>query len=80
MRYYPRRKDKIQELVCQSYEKFIRDEAAGKEIKKQDYKCFITRRAKEWNHIFIHNGNERSISFIFYKGTMIIIVAKLWIN
>jgi len=42
-----RRKDKIQELVCQSYEKFIRDKAADKEIKKQDYKCFITQRAKE---------------------------------
>ena len=33
-------KDKIQELVCQSYEKFTRDVARGKEIKKQDYKCF----------------------------------------
>ena len=29
-----RRKDKIQELVCQSYEKFTRDVARGKEIKK----------------------------------------------
>jgi len=42
-----RRKDKIQELVCQSYEKFTRDVARGKEIKKQDYKCFVTQRAKE---------------------------------
>lgn len=47
MRYDPRRKDKVQELVCQSYEKFVRDTAADKEIKKQDYKCFITQRAKE---------------------------------
>lgn len=47
MRYDPRRKDKVQELVCQSYEKFIRDTAADKEIKKQEYKCFITQRAKE---------------------------------
>ncbi len=47
LRYDPRRKDKIQELVCQSYEKFIRDLAAGKEIKKQDYKCFVTQRVKE---------------------------------
>ncbi|MEB2296498.1 MAG: hypothetical protein OZ930_08255 [Ignavibacteria bacterium] len=47
MRYDPRRKDKVQELVCQSYEKFVRDTAAEKEIKKQDYKCFITQRAKE---------------------------------
>ena len=42
-----RRKDKIQELVCQSYEKFTRDVAAGKPITKQNYKCFVTQRAKE---------------------------------
>ncbi|MCJ7553578.1 MAG: hypothetical protein MUO34_06800 [Ignavibacteriaceae bacterium] len=36
MRYDPRRKDKVQELVCQSYEKFVRDTAADKEIKQQD--------------------------------------------
>ncbi len=47
LRYDPRRKDKIQELVCQSYEKFMRDKAAGKEVKRQDYKCFVTQRAKE---------------------------------
>jgi hypothetical protein len=41
-----RRKDKIQELICQSYDKFQRDVAAGKEIKKQDYKCFVTMRSK----------------------------------
>ncbi len=47
LRYDPRRKDKIQELICQSYEKFTRDKAAGKEIKRQHYKCFVTQRAKE---------------------------------
>jgi hypothetical protein len=47
MRYDPRRKDKIQELLCQSYEKFTNDKIAGREIKRQDYKCFITQRAKE---------------------------------
>lgn len=47
MRYDPRRQDKIQELICQSYEKFQNDVAKGKEIKKQNYKCFVTRRAKE---------------------------------
>ena len=47
LRYDPRRKDKIQELLCQSYEKFTRDKAANKDIKKQDYKCFVTQRAKE---------------------------------
>jgi helix-turn-helix protein len=25
----------------------MRDKAAGKEVKKQDYKCFVTQRAKE---------------------------------
>ena len=47
LRYDPRRKDKVQELVCQSYEKFCKDKAAGKEIVKQNYKCFVTQRAKE---------------------------------
>ena len=47
LRYDPRRNDKIQELVCQSYEKFTRDNAEGREIKKQSYKCFVTQRAKE---------------------------------
>jgi hypothetical protein len=47
LRYDPRRKDKIQELVCQSYEKFCKDKAAGKEIVKQNYKCFVSQRAKE---------------------------------
>ena len=61
MRYDPRRKDKIQELVCQSYEKFIRDKAADKEIKKQDYKCFVTQRAKE--------VDTRSICKKGYGGT-----------
>jgi hypothetical protein len=47
LRYDPRRRDKIQELVCQSYEKFRNDTASGKEIKKQNYKYFVTQRAKE---------------------------------
>jgi hypothetical protein len=61
MRYDPRRKDKVQELVCQSYEKFIRDTAADKEIKKQEYKCFITQRAKQ--------VDQRSICKKDYGGT-----------
>lgn len=56
-----RRKDKIQELVCQSYEKFVRDIAAEKEIKKQEYKCFITQRAKQ--------VDQRSICKKGYGGT-----------
>jgi hypothetical protein len=42
-----RRKDKIQELVCQFYEKFQNDSLKGKEIKKQEYKYFVTSRAKQ---------------------------------
>lgn len=52
-----RRKDKIQELVCQSYEKYERDLARGREIRKQDYKCFVTQRAKEVNtRSFVKSG------------------------
>ena len=61
MRYDPRRKDKIQELVCQSYEKYTRDVASGKEIKKQEYKYFILRRAKQ--------VDTRSICKKGYGGT-----------
>jgi ATP/maltotriose-dependent transcriptional regulator MalT len=61
LRYDPRRKDKIQELVCQSYEKFQKDKASGKEVKKQDYKCFVTQRAKE--------VDKRSICKKGYGGT-----------
>lgn len=61
LRYDPRRQDKIQELVCQSYEKYARDIVAGKEIKKQDYKCFVNQRAKE--------VDKRSICKKGYGGT-----------
>ena len=70
LRYDPRRKDKIQELVCQSYEKFIRDKAADKEIKKQDYKCFVTQRAKE--------VDTRSICRKGYGGTSTIDVLSFY--
>ncbi len=46
-RYDPRRADKVQELLCQSYEKYRNDVSMGREIKKQEFKCFITQRAKE---------------------------------
>jgi len=66
-----RRKDKIQELVCQSYEKFTRDVARGKEIKKQDYKCFVTQRAKEVDKRSIckqgFGGNSISDVMSFYR-------------
>lgn len=42
-----RRKDKIQELVCQSFEKYQNDVLKGKDIKKQEYKYFVTSRAKQ---------------------------------
>ncbi len=61
LRYDPRRQDKIQELICQSYEKFTRDNATNKKIKKQDYKCFVTQRAKE--------VDKRSVCKKGYGGT-----------
>lgn len=42
-----RRKDKIQELVCQAYELYKSYIERGKPIKKQDFKCFVTQRAKQ---------------------------------
>ena len=42
-----RRKDKIQELVCQSYELYKSYIERDKPIKKQDFKCFVTQRAKQ---------------------------------
>ena len=56
-----RRKDKIQELVCQSYEKYQNDVNKGKEIKKQEYKYFVTSRAKQ--------VDQRSICKKGYGGT-----------
>ncbi len=47
LRYDLRRKDKVQELVAQSYEKYVHDIQLGKPIVEQNYKCFITQRAKE---------------------------------
>ena len=37
LRYDPRRKDKIQELLAQSYEKYIHDIQLGRPIRKQNY-------------------------------------------
>ena len=70
LRYDPRRKDKIQELVCQSYEKYQNDLSRGKEIKKQDYKCFVTQRAKE--------VDTRSICKKGYGGTSTIDVLSFY--
>jgi hypothetical protein len=70
MQYDPRRKDKIQELVCQSYEKYQNDLSKGKEIKKQDYKCFVTQRAKE--------VDTRSICKKGYGGTSTIDVLSFY--
>ena len=70
LRYDPRRKDKIQELVCQSYEKYQNDLNRGKEIKKQEYKCFITQRAKE--------VDQRSICKKGYGGTSTIDVLSFY--
>jgi len=56
-----RRKDKIQGLVCQSYEKYQNDISKGKKIIKQEYKCFITQRVKQ--------VDVRSICKKGYEGT-----------
>jgi transposase len=56
-----RRRDKIQELVCQSYEKFQNDVLKGKEITKQGFKYFVTSRAKQ--------VDQRSICKKGYGGT-----------
>ena len=66
-----RRKDKIQELVCQSYEKYKNDSLKGKEIKKQNYKCFVTQRAKEVDKRSIckkgHGGTSTTDVLSFYR-------------
>ncbi len=61
LRYDERRQDKIQELVCQAYEKYQNDISAGREIKKQTFKCFVTQRAKQLD--------VRSIAKKGYGGT-----------
>ena len=51
------RKDKMQGLVCQAFEKYQRDVASGHNVKKQSYKCFVTQRAKEVDkRSFCKNG------------------------
>jgi hypothetical protein len=42
-----RRKDKCQELLCQSYALYKSYIERNKPIKKQDFKCFITQRSKQ---------------------------------
>ncbi|MCE1189840.1 MAG: hypothetical protein LWX56_11960 [Ignavibacteria bacterium] len=42
-----RRKDKIQELLCQAYELYKSYIERGKAIRKQDFKAFNTQRAKQ---------------------------------
>jgi hypothetical protein len=65
-----RRKDKIQELVCQSYEKYQNDVRLGREIKKQTFKCFVTQRAKQ--------VDLRSICKKGYGGTSTIDVLSFY--
>ena len=47
LRYDPRRADKIQELVCQSYQKYLSDIERGIEPQKNIYKYFVSKRARE---------------------------------
>ncbi|MBI2417631.1 MAG: sigma-70 family RNA polymerase sigma factor [Ignavibacteriales bacterium] len=62
LRYDPRRSDKIQELICQAFEKYQRDIAASKEIKKQDYKCFVTQRTKQLDQRSVVKGGGAGTS------------------
>jgi uncharacterized membrane protein YheB (UPF0754 family) len=66
-----RRKDKIQELVCQSYEKYKNDTLKGKEIKKQEYKYFVTSRAKQVDVRSIckkgYGGTSTTDALSFYR-------------
>jgi hypothetical protein len=66
-----RRKDKIQELVCQAYEKYQNDFLKGKEIKKQDYKYFVTSRAKQVDVRSIckqgYGGTSTTDALSFYR-------------
>ena len=65
-----RRKDKIQELVCQAYELYKSYIERGKPIKKQDFKCFISQRVKEID--------KRSICGAKYGGTSTIDVLSFY--
>jgi hypothetical protein len=42
-----RRKDKCQELLCQSYALYKSYIERGKPIKKQEFKCFVSQRSKQ---------------------------------
>ena len=84
-----RRKDKIQELVCQSYEKYQNDVLKGKEIKKQEYKCFITQRAKQVDQRSIckkgYGGTSTIDALSFYRrrpdvGTHIVELDDEWMS
>ncbi len=56
-----RRKDKIQELVCQAYELYLSYLAKGKPIDKNQFKQFVTKRCREID--------KRSICKAKYGGT-----------
>ena len=56
-----RRKDKIQELLCQSYEMYQRHITKDKPIDKNQFKQFITKRSRE--------VDKRSICKAKYGGT-----------
>jgi hypothetical protein len=61
LRYDPRRQDKVRELVCQAYDKYQHDLEAGREIKKNSFNSFVTKRANE--------VDIRSVCKDGYRGT-----------
>ncbi len=68
LRYDDRRQDKVQELVCQAYEKYRSDTSAGREIKKQSFKCFVTQPAKQLDLRSVVKGGYGGTSRIDVLG------------
>ena len=68
LRYDDRRQDKIQELVCQAFEKYQSDLEHGREIKKQSFKCFVTQRAKQLDIRSVVKGGYGGTSRIDVLG------------
>jgi DNA-directed RNA polymerase specialized sigma24 family protein len=68
LRYDDRRQDKVQELVCQAFEKYQSDLAHGREIKKQSFKCFVTQRSKQLDIRSVVKGGYGGTSRIDVLG------------
>jgi len=67
-RYDVRRADKISELIAMCLVKYQHDIAVGKEIRKQDYKMFVTQRAKSLDIRSVVKGGGGGTSTIDVLG------------